>query len=152
MTLLAAFLALLHRTSGQEKLLVGTPAAGRGAPELSGLVGYLVNPVVLRGDLGGSLTFAELLARVRREAVAAFAHQELPFPLLAERLGVERDPGRSPIFQVMFALYRERRAGRRRLRGLAPRQGGGNPRPGCPGPRTGPPPTPAAPLDLPPLA
>ena len=119
MTLLAAFLALLHRTGGQEQLLVGTPAAGRGAPELSGLVGYLVNPVVLRGDLGGSPTFAELLRRVRREAVAAFAHQEMPFPLLAERLGTERDPGRSPIFQVMFALYRERRPGERGLGGFA---------------------------------
>jgi amino acid adenylation domain-containing protein len=124
MTLLAAFLALLHRTSGQEELLVGTPAAGRGAPELAGLVGYLVNPVVLRGDLGGSPTFAELLSRVRREAVAAFAHQELPFPLLAERLGVERDPGRSPIFQVMFALYRERRPGERGLGGFALGEGG----------------------------
>jgi amino acid adenylation domain-containing protein len=124
MTLLAAFLALLHRTGGQEELRVGTPAAGRGAPELEGLVGYLVNPVVLRGDLGGGPTFAELLGRVRREAVAAFAHQELPFPLLAERLGVERDPGCSPIFQVMFALYRERRPGERGLGGFALGEGG----------------------------
>ncbi|HEV3076512.1 MAG TPA: amino acid adenylation domain-containing protein [Thermoanaerobaculia bacterium] len=124
MTLLAAFLALLHRTSGQEELLVGTPAAGRGAPELEGLVGYLVNPVVLRGDLGGGPTFAELLRRVRQEALAAFAHQDLPFPLLAERLGVERDPGRSPIFQVMFALYRERRQGEHGLGGFALGEGG----------------------------
>ncbi len=115
MTLLAVFLALLHRAGRQEELLVGTPAAGRGAPELSGIVGYLVNPVVLRGDLGGVPTFDELLRRVRLEAVAAFAHQELPFPLLAERLGGERDPSRSPIFQVMFTLYRERRVGERGL-------------------------------------
>jgi amino acid adenylation domain-containing protein len=124
MTLLAAFLALLHRASGQEELPVGTPAAARGAPELSGLVGYLVNPVVLRGDLGGSPNFAELLRRVRWEAVAAFAHQELPFPLLAERLGGERDPSRSPIFQVMFALYRDRRPGERGLAGFALGEGG----------------------------
>ncbi len=124
MTLVAAFLALLYRTSGQEELLVGTPTAGRGAAELAGLVGYLVNPVVLRGDLGGNPTFAELLRRVRREAVAAFAHQDLPFPLLAERLGGERDPSRSPIFQVMFALYRERRAGERGLGGFALGEGG----------------------------
>src|ERR1700724_3173310 len=88
MTLLAAFLALLHRTSGQEELLVGTPAAGRGAPELEGLVGYLVNPVVLRGDLGGGPTFAELLRRVRREGLPALPPQDLPLPLLVQRLGV----------------------------------------------------------------
>src|SRR5437588_843614 len=57
MTLLAAFLALLHRVSGQADLRVGTPASGRGAPELAGIVGYLVNPVVVRGDLVGDPTF-----------------------------------------------------------------------------------------------
>jgi len=115
MTLLAAFLALLHRASGQEELRVGTPASGRGSPGLAGVVGYLVNPVVVRGDLAGDPTFEELLARVREAAIAAFVHQDYPFPLLAERLGEERDPSRSPIFQVMFVLYRERR---RRERGL----------------------------------
>ncbi|HVR07325.1 MAG TPA: amino acid adenylation domain-containing protein, partial [Thermoanaerobaculia bacterium] len=108
MTLLAVFLVLLHRHGGQDELLVGTPTAGR-SPELAGLVGYFVNPVVIHGDLAGDPTFDELLGRVRETALAAFAHQDYPFPLLAERLGGARDPGRSPIFQVMFALYRERR-------------------------------------------
>ncbi|HEV3073508.1 MAG TPA: non-ribosomal peptide synthase/polyketide synthase, partial [Thermoanaerobaculia bacterium] len=115
MTLLAAFLALLHRAGGQEELRVGTPASGRSSPELAGVVGYFVNPVVVRADLAGDPTFEELLARVREAAIAAFVHQDYPFPLLAERLGGERDPSRSPIFQVMFVLYRERR---RRERGL----------------------------------
>jgi amino acid adenylation domain-containing protein len=115
MTLLAAFLALLHRASGQQELRIGTPASGRRSPELAGIVGYFVNPVVVRGDLAGDPTFDELLGRVRAAAIAAFVHQDYPFPLLAERLGGERDPSRSPIVQVMFVLYRERR---RRERGL----------------------------------
>src|SRR5579864_2837670 len=115
MTLLSAFLALLHRGSGQEEVRVGTPASGRSSPELAGVVGYFVNPVVVRADLADDPTFEELLARVREAAIAAFVHQDYPFALLAERLGGERDPSRSPIFQVMFVLYRERR---RRERGL----------------------------------
>ncbi|HVR08856.1 MAG TPA: amino acid adenylation domain-containing protein, partial [Thermoanaerobaculia bacterium] len=125
MTLLAAFLVLLHRHGGQERLLVGTPAAGRGAAGgaglsgLAGVVGYCVNPVVVQGDLSGEPDFAELLARVRDSALAAFAHQDYPFALLAERQGGERDASRSPIFQAMFALYRERHERERGLGGFA---------------------------------
>ncbi|MBV8201972.1 MAG: AMP-binding protein, partial [Acidobacteria bacterium] len=119
MTLLAAYLVLLHRHSGQDRLLVGTPAAGRGLAELAGVVGYCVNPVVVRGDLSGAPDFAELLLRVRQDAIAAFAHQDYPFALLAEHQGGERDASRSPIFQAMFALYRERHERERGLGGCA---------------------------------
>ncbi len=108
MTLLAAFQVLLHRYSGQEEVRVGTPTSGRSSLELAGLVGYFVNPVVLRGDLAGNPSFAALLDRVRETALGAFAHQDYPFPLLAERLGGERDPSRPPVFQAMLVLYRER--------------------------------------------
>ncbi|HLX10642.1 MAG TPA: amino acid adenylation domain-containing protein, partial [Thermoanaerobaculia bacterium] len=119
MTLLAAFLVVLHRHSGQDQLLVGTPTAGRGAPELAGVVGYFVNPVVIRGDLAGEPSFPELLGRVREAAIGAFAHQDYPFALLAEHLGARRDASRSPVFQAMFTLYREARAGERGLGGFA---------------------------------
>ncbi|HLX10276.1 MAG TPA: amino acid adenylation domain-containing protein, partial [Thermoanaerobaculia bacterium] len=118
MTLLAAFQVLLHRHSGQQELLVGTPTAGRGSPDLDGVVGYFVNPVVLRGDLRGEPSFAALLDRVRQTAIAAFAHQDYPFPLLVERRGGARDPGRSPVFQVMFVFYREAGHGARGLAGF----------------------------------
>jgi amino acid adenylation domain-containing protein len=119
MTLLAAFLVLLHRHSGQDMLLVGTPAAGRGSAGLAGVVGYCVNPVVVQGDLSGEPGFEELLERVRERAIAAFAHQDYPFALLAERHGGERDASRSPIFQAMFTLYRERHERERGLGGFA---------------------------------
>ncbi|HZF13329.1 MAG TPA: amino acid adenylation domain-containing protein, partial [Thermoanaerobaculia bacterium] len=116
---LAAFFVLLHRLTDQEELRVGTPTAGRGSPDLAGVVGYFVNPVAVRGDLRGDPSFGALLDRVKAAAVAALAHQGLPFPLLAERLGGERDPSRSPLFQAMFVLYRERLPAERGLGGFA---------------------------------
>ncbi|KAA0209195.1 MAG: amino acid adenylation domain-containing protein [Proteobacteria bacterium] len=107
MVLLAGFQALLARYTGDEDLAIGTPVAGRGHSALEGLVGFFVNTLVLRGDLRGNPTLAELLARTRRSALDAFAHAELPFEKLVEALQPPRDPGRTPLFQVMFNLHNE---------------------------------------------
>jgi amino acid adenylation domain-containing protein len=104
MTLLASFQVLLHRYSGQEDIAVGTPMAGRGRTELEGLIGFLVNTLVLRTDLAGNPAFTELLGRVRESALAAYTHQSLPFEKLVEELSPSRDLSRSPLFQVMFVL------------------------------------------------
>ena len=102
--LLSAFEVLLHRSSGQEDFLLGTPTAGRTARELAGVVGYFVSPVVVRADLSGEPSFAELLVRSRSTVLAAFEHQDLPLALIAERLEARRDPSRPPIFQAFFVL------------------------------------------------
>ncbi|HJX29125.1 MAG TPA: amino acid adenylation domain-containing protein, partial [Thermoanaerobaculia bacterium] len=104
--LLSAFQTLLHRYSGQRDLVVGSPSAGREAPGLSGMVGYFVNPLPLRTDLSGGPSFAALMTRVREGVLGAFRHQDLPFPLIVERLQPQREPGRSPIFQSMLVLQR----------------------------------------------
>ena len=104
MTLLAGFQAFLHRYTGQRDLLVGSPTSGRGPRQLQDLIGYFVNPVVLRADLSEEPTVAELLARTRDTVLAAFEHQDYPFPLLVERLAPEREASRSPLFQAMFVL------------------------------------------------
>jgi amino acid adenylation domain-containing protein len=106
--LLAAFQAQLGRYAGQEDFAVGTPTAGRGAPEWADVVGYLVNPVALRSDLGGGPGFGELVERARRTAVAALEGADLPFAWLAERLRPTRDPARPPVFQTMLALQQKR--------------------------------------------
>ncbi|HYO16637.1 MAG TPA: non-ribosomal peptide synthase/polyketide synthase [Thermoanaerobaculia bacterium] len=108
--LLTAFQTLLHCYGGQDDVLVGSPTTGRSTADLAGLVGYFVNPVVLRGNLSGDPSFAELLARLRHTALDAFAHQDFPFPLLVERLQPERDASRSPIFQALLVLQKARAA------------------------------------------
>ncbi len=103
MLVLAAFDVLLLRHTGRVDLPVGAPTAGRRTSRLAGVVGYLVNPIVLRGDLAGDPAFRELLGRIRRTALDAFAHQDAPFSWLAERLGGTREASRSPVFQVMLS-------------------------------------------------
>ncbi|HSF41157.1 MAG TPA: condensation domain-containing protein, partial [Thermoanaerobaculia bacterium] len=104
MVLLAGFQALLSRITGQDDLLVGTPVAGRRRIEAEGLIGFFVNTLALRGDLSGSPTARQLLARVRETALAAYEHQDLPFERLVEELEPARDPSRTPVVQVVFAL------------------------------------------------
>lgn len=104
MTLLAAFQTLLYRYTGQQDLLVGTPIAGRQHSELEGLIGFFVNTLVLRTTLESTLSFRELLHRVRGVALGAYDHQDVPFEKLVEALHVVRDPSRNPLFQVMFVL------------------------------------------------
>jgi amino acid adenylation domain-containing protein len=100
----AAFLALLHRWTGVEDLVTGTPVAGRGRAEIQNLIGFFVNTLVLRASLAGDPDVRELLARVRATALAAYAHQDLPFEHLVAELAPQRDLSRTPLFQVLTSL------------------------------------------------
>ena len=104
MTLLAAFDVLLWRYSGQDDVVVGTPIAGRNRPELEGLIGYFANTLPLRVDVSGNPRFRELLGRVREIALDAYAHQDIPFDKLVEKLRPERSLSQTPLFQVIFAF------------------------------------------------
>jgi amino acid adenylation domain-containing protein len=109
MLLLAAYQVLLHRYSHQDAIVVGTSAACRGRAELAGLVGYFVNPLVLRVNVSGDESFVSFLDHVRVTVLEAFDHQDYPFPLLVERLQPNRDASRTPIFQVMFVFHKAQR-------------------------------------------
>ena len=107
MTLLAAFQVLLYRYTGQEDILVGSPTyGGRSKEEFASIVGYFVDSVVMRADLSGSLSFRDFLSQVRQTVLGALAHQDYPFALLVEKLKVERDSSRSPLFQASFVLQK----------------------------------------------
>lgn len=107
MTLLAAFKVLLHRYTGEEDIVVGSPIAGRCLAETEGLIGLFINVLALRVKLSGNPTFREVLARVKDTALGAYAHQDLPFETLVRELQPDRTLANNPIFQVMFVLQNE---------------------------------------------
>ncbi len=104
MLLFAAFNVVLGRWSGHADLVIGTPIAGRGRSELEDLIGCFVNTLALRIRLAGCTTFRDLLPEVRRVALEAFEHQDLPFEKLVEALNPPRNRTHSPLFQVLFSL------------------------------------------------
>jgi amino acid adenylation domain-containing protein len=104
MSLLVGFAVLLARYANQTDLVIGSPIANRTRSEIEPLIGFFVNTLALRISLEDELTFADLLARVRRIALDAYIHQDLPFERLVDELQPERDLSRNPLFQVMFTL------------------------------------------------
>lgn len=104
MTLFSAFLLLMARWSGQKDLTAGTPYANRNRTELSDLIGFFVNNLVLRVEADESISFTELLRRVRETTLGAFEHPDMPFDLLVREIANDRNPEHAPLFQTMFTL------------------------------------------------
>lgn len=102
--LLAAYQVLLHRFTGQDSLIIGSPTSGRHRAELADLVGDFVDMVPIRCDLQGGPSFRDVLGQAKRQVVGALKHQDYPFSLLVERLKLPRDLSRSPVFQTTFVL------------------------------------------------
>jgi non-ribosomal peptide synthetase component F len=105
MVMLAAFKIMLHHYTGQDDIVVGVPVANRSRPELEPLIGFFVNVLVMRTDLSGDPTFRDVLKRVRKVALEAYEHQDIPFEKLVDVLQPERDTSRSPLFQVTFQVF-----------------------------------------------
>jgi len=102
--LVAAFQIQLHRYTGQDDLLIGSPVSGRIQSETEKLLDPSINTVVLRTNLSGNPTFREVLKRVSKVIHEAHAHQGVPFEYLVEELQIERNVAQNPLFQVMLTL------------------------------------------------
>ena len=116
-TLLAAYTVLLSRWSGLEDIVVGTDFSNRAHTETEKLIGFFINLLPIRTRLSGSPTFRELIALVKKAALGAYAHPELPFEKLVEELKPERAPSRHPIVQVLLVMQNIPRP-KRELAGL----------------------------------
>ncbi len=104
MTVMAATAALLHRDSGQERLILGANNANRNRPEIAPVLGCFLTQVPFTLDLSGDPSFRELLARARQSALASYAHQDLPFGKLVEAVQPPRDTSRQPVVQTLIQV------------------------------------------------
>ncbi len=104
MTLLAAYVTLLHHHAGQNDIAIGSAIAGRERIEFESLIGFFLNMLVLRTDVSGNPTFRELLSRARQVCLEAYANQDVPFEKLVQELQPQRNLSHDPLFQATFAF------------------------------------------------
>ena len=105
MVLMASLQTLLYHYTYQEDVAVGMPIANRKQAEIAPLIGFFVNTLVIRSDLSDTPTFRSLFHQVRRAALEAYAHQDVPFEMLVEALQPARDTSYTPLFQVMLGWH-----------------------------------------------
>ncbi len=112
MTATALFAVFLHKLSGQDDIVIGTPIANRNRTDLESIIGYFANTIALRTPLHGDPTFQEVLTTVRTRAIAALTHQEVPFGKVVIEVSPDRDLSRTPIFQALLVVHTEQAADR----------------------------------------
>jgi amino acid adenylation domain-containing protein len=104
MVLLAAYNLLLHKYTGQEDIIVGSPTAGRPHADLQGILGMFVNTLTLRNYPTGEKTFTQFLQEVKDDALKSYQNQDYQFEELVASLDIKRDLSRNPLFDTLFAL------------------------------------------------
>jgi len=111
MVLNAAMAVILGRYSASEDVVVGTPVANREQAEVVDLLGFFVNSLVIRTDLTGDPTFAELIGQSKEKLLGAYAHQQMPFGILVEELNPVRSTAYNPLFQVLLTMQNNEEVG-----------------------------------------
>ena len=104
MTMTAAFMALLQNYTDQEDIVIGGITSGRDREETANLLGCFLNTVPIRCAFSKDLPFTELLSRARRSMLEALSHDEVPFELLVQEFGRNRDPSRAPLVQALMVV------------------------------------------------
>jgi hypothetical protein len=118
MLMLAAFKTLLYKYTAQEDVIVGVSWLNRDRVEIEPLIGFFVNMLPFRTDVGGNPRFRELLMRVKEMALGLYVHQEAPFEKLVETIRPERKLARTPLYNVVFGLQHREKEEEVRLNGL----------------------------------
>lgn len=108
MALLSIYYTLIHKYTHQDEIIIGSPVAGRTSPDFANVYGYFVNPLPLCARFDQETNFENLIAQVKDITLSALDNQEFPFALLVDRLGIEHDPSRSTVFQVLFVMLNHR--------------------------------------------
>ncbi|RAL25793.1 amino acid adenylation domain-containing protein [Thermoflavimicrobium daqui] len=104
MLLLTAYNALLHRYTGQSDIIVGSPVVGRSHADVQSVVGMFVNTLAIRNYPEGQKRWIDFIQEVKESAVAAYDHADYPFEVLVDKLSLQRDTGRNPLFQAMITV------------------------------------------------
>ena len=105
-TLHTVFQILLHKYSGQNEIIIGSPTAGRNNSDFQNIVGYFINPVSIKGNFTDDITFKNFLKQIKQKVLGAMSNQDFPFPVIVERLLKKRDASRLPVFQTFFGLQK----------------------------------------------
>jgi len=104
MTTMAAFELMLHRLTGEDDIVIGTPLAGQSVVDGKDLVGFCINDVAIRSRLTRDVPFTEFLAGVKSEIINAYDHQNYSFSHLVKRLNLARPPSHPPLISAVFIL------------------------------------------------
>jgi len=102
--LLSAFNILLSKYSNQEDITIGSPTASRHFKQLEDIIGVFVNTLAIRNQVNSNESFSSLLDSVEESVIQAQSHQDIPFEHIVDRLDIERDTSRHPVFDIMFTL------------------------------------------------
>ncbi|NRW82959.1 non-ribosomal peptide synthetase component F [Clostridium beijerinckii] len=94
----------LYKYSGEKDIIIGTPIAGRSQPDLENIVGMFINTVCIRTIINESKSFKEYLEKVKVKTIRAFENQDYQFDEVISKLKIKREPGRNPLFDIMFVL------------------------------------------------
>ncbi|MGZ4122551.1 MAG: amino acid adenylation domain-containing protein, partial [Tumebacillaceae bacterium] len=104
MALLAVYHVFLSKYTGQKEIVIGSPIAGRTHADLEGILGIFINTLAMRSELDSGQTFQSFLADVKQHALDAFQNQDYPFEELVNKLNVDRDLSRNPLYSTLFAM------------------------------------------------
>ncbi|MBL3658744.1 non-ribosomal peptide synthetase [Fulvivirga sediminis] len=118
MSLLSVIKVLLYKLTGNKDIAVGTPVSGRNNEQLDQIVGMFVNTLVVRGNIDSDKSFRSLLKETRDKVLECFSNQQYPYESLVEKLNIERDQNRNPLFDVMFA-YRNYNLPKMKMEGVS---------------------------------